>query len=231
MKIYILVCFLLFPTLAAAEDCPHPVGWLPQNMAEVIFEHRLWATEVLPPDPFDPRRLNLCNADLTGFDFSEIDLSDAIFRKARIVGANFNRAKLTRAIFDGAYIRDSQFDKASLVRASFINGEIVKSRFVGALFHRARIFKAKFIQVDFTAANLERVDFGNSLLENVILHDAQLYLANLKNISIGDERRDHLAEFCRTLRTARAWQYSYRRDAFLCGAEKLPGKYKMEGEN
>jgi len=233
MKKY-LICFLNILLLTTvniqAEDCPNPQGWVPENLPELIWDHQIWATEVLPPDPNDPRRLNLCNADLSGFDFSEMPLPDAIFSKARIVGANFDKAILTRALFDRAYIKDSHFDGADLTRVSFVNTEIVKSRFAGALFQRALIFNTKFIEVDFTVANLMRVDFGNSLLQNVIMQDAQLYLANLKKISIGEERRDYIADFCRSLTSARGWQYSYRQPPFLCGARRLPGKYKMDGE-
>ncbi len=280
---------LAYLTSAAAwaDDCPNPPGWLPHNLPELLFEHRIWATEVLPPDINDPRRLNLCHADLSGLDLSDVNLSDANLSITRNVGVNFKRANLTGARFDGAYIKDSDFEGANMTRASLPHVEITGSRFAHADmayslfqdvkirasdFTGSRLDKAKFWQselsdlkmhnaairrsifidsrlteidlsgadlshtkflstyfdhVNFYFADLSRAYFSQTKLQNVNFKDALLYLADLKYIDIGPEKRDLIAKFCLNLTSARDWQLSYRHKKFRCGAKILPGKYNL----
>ncbi|NOZ42801.1 MAG: pentapeptide repeat-containing protein [Alphaproteobacteria bacterium] len=237
--------------MSVAAQCTKPPGWVPGNLAELLRQHQAWATETLPPDPDDPRRLNLCHADLSGLNLSNANLSDANLSTTRLVGTNFVGANLDGARLDGSYIKNSNFDAASLRRASFRTVEITGSLFAYANLERSRFRDTKITDSDFTGADLSHVSFynviairvnfhfadlslanlGNMKITDVVFKDALLYLSNLRQLNIGEERRDDIAEFCRTLTSARGWQFSLRKQKFLCGARILPGKYPLDGEN
>ena len=284
----LLTAFHTTTLTAWADDCLNPLGWVPENLSELLIEHHAWATETLPPDPNDHRRINLCHADLSGMALGEVHLYHANLSITRMVDTNFNGAMLDGVKLDGSYIMNSNFEGTSLKRASFRNVEIANTRFAhahinhvvfqdvkikdsnftGSHLNKAKFWRTKLTglkmqsvdlnsagfvdssmeNIDFTGAdlshtffsrtkltevnlyfaNLSRADLGNTEIQDVIFKDALLYLSNLKAINIGEEKRDHIANFCNNLTSARDWQYSYRKGKFLCGAKILPGKHKLK---
>jgi len=189
-----------------AEVCLNPPGWLPENLPELLFNHHVWATEQLPPYLGDPRRLNLCQADLSGLDFSGANLTDADLSTTRLVGTNFSGADLNGVRLDGAYIQDSNFAGTNLKGASLRRVEITGSRFVdadleAALFQdtkiqlsdftRVRLDKAKFWRVDLSDlmmqnANLTGADFIRSSFEKIDFTGADLSQADLRQAKLRD---------------------------------------------
>lgn len=101
------------------------------ELKEVLRQHAAWLTDNSPfPDlndakvANDPRRANLCGADLDGADLSSKDLSgadltDVKLDQANLISANLPRANLSNAKLTRMNLGGASFCGANLSGASF----------------------------------------------------------------------------------------------------------------
>jgi uncharacterized protein YjbI with pentapeptide repeats len=137
--------------------------------------------------------------DLSGMDLSGKDLSGCKFTKADMTGSilvnsNLSGAELDYATLDGAQMQRTNLDSAKLYRASMVEVNLEGAfmsgaSLVGADLKSSFIREANLIDADlenacFEGSNLLVCDLTNSKLENCNLNDTVLREANLTGASL-----------------------------------------------
>src|SRR5580692_6223667 len=89
----------------------------PDEIERLLAEHRLY----LETEYHKGHRANFASADLTGRDFSGLNLRGIKMDRALLRGADFTGAHLQSANLIGAILREACFDRADLSRAR-LNG-------------------------------------------------------------------------------------------------------------
>ena len=133
------------------------------------------------------------NAELTNFDFSGCDLTEARFSGTDdLSGANFTNANLTRASLQGKNFTGANFTGANLTTADMRNANITGANFTRANFTGARVtdfftlggvrhaanfsgsnltganlYRCQVQEADFTNANLTGTNFAGCAMSNV----------------------------------------------------------------
>jgi hypothetical protein len=85
----------------------------PDEIEQMVASHRLY----LKTEYHEGHRANLSSADLTGRDFSGINLRGVKMDRAVLRGADFTGANLQSANLIGATLQEAHFDRADLSRA------------------------------------------------------------------------------------------------------------------
>lgn len=93
---------------------------------------------------------------LNGVDLSGLDLSNAIFRSARLNKANFAGCTLKNAVLDQAWMISADLTGADVAGASLFQTQLVSARLDGADLSNARI------AADLTRASLKRATMRNA---------------------------------------------------------------------
>lgn len=121
--------------------------------------------------------------DLSGFDFSNAYLENAVFGE-RCKGENikFAGADLKRAIFkEGFNFNVVDFKGADISYISFANGGLTRANFAGANAYRAGLHNVTFRNSYFGGENFEEASFANGDFHQCIFEDINLQKANLSN--------------------------------------------------
>jgi len=131
----------------------------PEELRDILKKHASWVKDSGPQTPElanDPRRANLCEADL---------------RKIDLNGAQLDGANLERAVFEGgfAYLQGAQLKGAHLE---------------GAFLGFAHLERAELDGAHLEGAHLEGAQLDNAHLEGADLEGAELYRAYLKQASL-----------------------------------------------
>ena len=79
--------------------------------------------------------LSLHREDLTGVDFSGMNLTEAYFIDGDLTGADFRNARLIDATFERCTMRDARFGGACLLAASFYNTDMSRTRGLPRIHH------------------------------------------------------------------------------------------------
>ena len=128
-------------------------------------------------------------SDLSGADFSGLNLTYAELEGANLSGANFNNSKLDFADLSGARLDEATFTNANLYATRFVNALLVDTSFISSHAKNADFSKAfglfmvssnsTFTAADFSKADMryanlrdsvfDRADFSGSLLSNSTL--------------------------------------------------------------
>lgn len=95
------------------------------------------------------KNANFSSINMKGFNFSGINLSDAVFRDANLMGAKFNYCKLYNANFSNANLNGVDFTNAELFGAIFTGANLN-----GANLENIYIVNIQFTNADLTNANL-----------------------------------------------------------------------------
>src|SRR5712691_13037071 len=82
----------------------------PDEIERLLAEHRLY----LETEYHQGHRANFSSADLTGRDFSGLNLRGIKMDRAVLTGVGFTGAKLQRANLIGAILQEARFDCAYL---------------------------------------------------------------------------------------------------------------------
>jgi hypothetical protein len=106
---------------------------LPDEVEQMLASHRLY----LDTEYHEGHRANFSSADLTGRDFSGLNLRGIKMDRAVLRGADFTGAKLQSANLIGAILQEARFDRADLSRA-----RLSGANFVSASLQNARLAKA-----------------------------------------------------------------------------------------
>jgi uncharacterized protein YjbI with pentapeptide repeats len=122
-------------------------------LADILKQHAAWVKDGGPlhlDDPKvanDPRRANLCGAQLTGADLNGTNLNGA-----DLVRANLTGAYLTAADLGGAYLNDAYLAGAHLDDAHLDGAHLIDASLDGADLSGAHVSKARLAYSDLTDA-------------------------------------------------------------------------------
>ena len=95
----------------------------PDEIERLLAEHRLY----LESEYHEGHRANFASADLTGRDFSGLNLRGIKMDRAVLRGANFSRAHLQSANLIGAILQEARFDRADLSGARLSGANLVSA--------------------------------------------------------------------------------------------------------
>jgi hypothetical protein len=94
----------------------------PDEIERMLAEHRLY----LETEYHEGHRANFSSADLTGRDFSGLNLRGIKMDRASLSGANFTGAHFQSANLIGAIAERACFDRADLSRARLSGANLVR---------------------------------------------------------------------------------------------------------
>jgi len=97
----------------------------PAEIERMLAEHRLY----LETEYHEGHRANFSSADLTGRDFSGLNLRGIKMDRAVLRGADFTGAHLQSANLVGALAEQACFDRADLSRARLSGANLVSASF------------------------------------------------------------------------------------------------------
>jgi hypothetical protein len=170
-------CVLLAVTTWAREPdaCPHPAGWRPteEELQRILSLHNQWAEEqsgllvrgvLLEAGAPDPRRANLCNVNLAGFNLNKTNLS----------GAQLNGANLFTAELNNASLRMAELNDANLVGAKLNNADLVDAQLNDADLRSAELNNARLTEATLNNASLYFTELNNAKLNGAVLKKAKL---------------------------------------------------------
>src|SRR6202045_2100171 len=95
----------------------------PGEIERLLAKHRLY----LETEYHEGHRANFASAELTGRDFSGLNLRGIKMDRAVLRGANFSRAHLQRANLIGAILQEARFDRADLSGARLSEANLVSA--------------------------------------------------------------------------------------------------------
>ncbi len=116
--------------------------------------------------------------DLSGYDFSQRDLTEADFTGCRLVGARFNGANLTRASFAAAVLDDAHFNGAQLVETNLGKASVNRTVFSSAAFTKALLAETAGEAPVFVDAEFTEVMFNGVTLQGPSFIDARFIRTN-----------------------------------------------------
>ena len=146
------------PNVRADHDhCELEIGWTPDRLDDVLSAHRAWLiksgyikpSETEPELQAEPRRANLCRADL---------------RNANLAGAFLVEADMREADLSGA----------SLVNANMIAADLRGANLVGADMRGANLFKANLETANLTGADLQEAYLNQANLDQAGMEGVEL---------------------------------------------------------
>lgn len=146
------------------------------------------------------RGVVLSGNDMSGANFSDIDLIGSDLRDTRLVdinlekatlnrtdfsnsdmaGANLSKAEAGRARFNGAKLSGANFAKAELNRASFRGADLTGSDLSKSELGRADFTDANLANANIAFANLARANFNGAEMTGVDLSNSYLYLTRIE---------------------------------------------------
>lgn len=128
------------------------------------------ATESEPTFDVDCARRNASlyrNADLSGLNFVDLDLSLVDFHGANLAGATFENTTLDGASFEGATLIGTVFRNvvgnfANFMSANLTDATLERAALHGSLFARTTFRRARITGSDFTRADLQGARFDEA---------------------------------------------------------------------
>jgi Pentapeptide repeats (8 copies) len=105
----------------------------PDEIDQMLAGHRLY----LETEYHQGHRANFSSADLTGRDFSGLNLRGIKMDRAVLRGADFTGAHLQSANLIGAILQEACFDRADLSRARLSGANLVSSSLEDACLTKA----------------------------------------------------------------------------------------------
>lgn len=135
------------------------------------------------------RELNLTGGDFSNLDLRNADLSDAWFESACFDGADLRGAKLDETVLahaslvgaklDGASARKANFGKAKLSHASAVEVDFGEAILAGASLERAVLRGAKLSKADLYEAEFIGTDASEITAEELVLNETKIAGARL----------------------------------------------------
>lgn len=139
-------------------------------------------------------------ADLSGINFSGIELVDTSFKNMCLVEANLSGSNVSESNLSGAHLRKANLRSADLRGVDFSKANLSEANLSGTdlrgsidhtgtdhhtdyaliVFH-TNFSDALLFHTNFSRANLSRIDLSQMDLQQVVLDDANLQEANLAN--------------------------------------------------
>src|SRR6516162_1001815 len=129
-----------------------------EEIARMLASHRLYrATEY-----HEGHRADLSSVDLTGRDFSGLDLRGIKMDRAVLRGADFSGANLQATNLIGAIAQQARFDRADLSRARLSGANLVSASLQNACLAKAEMEFALMANAVLQGACLGEADISRS---------------------------------------------------------------------
>ncbi|MBI5338032.1 MAG: pentapeptide repeat-containing protein [Mycolicibacterium rufum] len=181
------------PKLVAARDNYAQDTEVRKTMVALLCAHRsLTSNEA---STWRSCSIDLSGADLSGFNFVEIDLSTANLNRANLTGTDFHKSNLSNAQLMQTDLSAAKFTEANLSSAKLVNCRTKLSNDSDIWGMRVSFEKAILHKAWFTSATLQNADFSEADLTDAVLHSAKLAesdfsYAILRNTSLIDAHLD-----------------------------------------
>ena len=143
-----------------------------KELKEILNKHKMWLR-----DEEGGERANLSNADLRGFDLSNINLSGADLRNIDLSDTNLNYTDLSNAD-----LWNSNLSYTDLIGADLWNSNLSESDLNNANLSYTNLRGANLSYTNLSYTDLRGADLRYANLNNANLWDANLRYANLNNI-------------------------------------------------
>src|ERR1700674_3683747 len=148
----------------------------PDEIERLLAEHRLY----LETEYHEGHRANFSSADLTGRDFSGLNLRGIKMDRALLSGADFTGAHLQSVNLIGAILQEACFDHADLSRARLSGANLVSASLENACLAKADMEFALMGNVVMRGACLRDADLSGAQLDAAVLTGADFRMANLR---------------------------------------------------
>src|SRR5215471_3003188 len=132
------------------------------EIEQMLASHRLY----LETGYHEGHRANFASADLTGRDFSRLNLRGVKMDRAVLRGTDFTGTDLRGANLIGAIAEQARFDRADLSRARLSGANLVSASFEKARLGRAEMEFALMANVILRGAYLGKVDMSGAQLDS-----------------------------------------------------------------
>lgn len=123
---------------------------------------------------------------MSGWDFSGAELTDASFKDAVLDGADFSEVQAARADFRGASLGDTRFEGAQLDDVKFNTAKISGASFKQASGKKVRFFGAVIKVSFFTECHFDQAQFTRAVLLKSSFNQSQFNGAKLTHCVIND---------------------------------------------
>ena len=134
-----------------------------------------------------------------------MDLTEAVFSRARLTATGFARSRLSRAKlsraeisfthFEAADLSGADFERAAGWRANFSRANLKGATFYAADMSRGLFVPAKLVGANFAKSEMNRSDFSGAELTDANMSKAELTAQAAPN---PDEERQKLLSWCGT---------------------------------
>src|ERR1700730_13000819 len=138
----------------------------PDEIERMLAEHWLY----LETEYHQGHRANFSSADLTGRDFSGLNLRGIKMDRALLSGADFTGAHLQSANLIGTILQEACFDGADLSRARLSGANLVSASFENACLAKAEMEFALMANAMLQGACLREADMSGAQLDAALLH-------------------------------------------------------------
>ncbi|HBP87788.1 MAG TPA: hypothetical protein DD706_08840 [Nitrospiraceae bacterium] len=118
--------------------------------------------------------------DLSGGNFSSMELSGVDLDGANLQDVNFNKADLSGAMLSGANLTESSLMEANLTGANLKNANVSEADLLKAILVRANLERAHLAKTDLTGADVTEANLTDANLHLTNLQSAKLIRANLE---------------------------------------------------
>ncbi|MCE1248442.1 MAG: pentapeptide repeat-containing protein [Firmicutes bacterium] len=122
--------------------------------------------------------------DLTGSDFSGMDLDEVNFSGALLHNSLFTKTSLIGADFAQANVSGCDFTGADCSLAIFTGAVGSNSKFINTNLRKAKMILGHFNDSDFTGANLSNSDFREARMDGAIVEEAKTSGASFHGVDI-----------------------------------------------
>jgi len=147
----------------------------PVLLERILSVHKEWLADSERSED-DPRRANLCRADLAMVDLS---WSCANLSEAYLLGADLSKAYLGKANLSEANLRGADLSEAGLGKANLSEADLGEANL-----SEAYLGKANLSEADLRGADLSEADLGEANLSEADLRGADLSEANLRGADL-----------------------------------------------
>lgn len=154
-----------------------------EELKQILAEHQLWldsGREQGKQADFSGKNLDQTN--LSGVNLQEAILIEASFFAANLERANFTKAQLAKAIFLNAYLPQANFTEANLLAATFREASVMNANFERANLTKSSFYAAHLQGSNFNGANLTGADLVAAILERANFSNANLTEASFVNV-------------------------------------------------
>lgn len=97
------------------------------------------------------------SGDLREKDFSGVDLSGVIFRRADLYRSNFAQCNLADAVFEHCFAAEADFTRANCARVQALGSNFYRARFAGANLCEALLWRCVLAGADLRGADLQQI--------------------------------------------------------------------------